>query len=240
MAEDVDDRRLLGDPDRIVQRQDQHAGRQPDRRRHGGDRGEQRHHGGQVAVRGDVVLGEVHPLVALRPRPRPLGQRGVVDSRMPDRRARRVLAAEEHAVPHGALSAAGALLEVGADSRGALLGARVGDLDELERVSFVIGEVDPAPPGEHALVDLVYVAEEPHPLRLELGLLGATSSTRNATCWAPTAFCGSGAAIGDGGGGTRVARGSCRRARATPAAARRLERRPPGRAPGRRRTGSAR
>ena len=53
----------------------------------------------------------------------------------------------------------------------ALVRVVVRDLDELERVAVRILEVDPAPAGEHALVDDVDVAEELDALGLELGLL---------------------------------------------------------------------
>ena len=54
----------------------------------------------------------------------------------------------------------------------ALVRVVVRHLDELERVAVRILEVDPAPAGEHALVDDVDVAEELDALGLELGLLG--------------------------------------------------------------------
>jgi hypothetical protein len=63
-GEQVGDRGVLGQPQRVVQRGEQHRGAQPDAPRagaQGGDHGEQR---GQVAVVDQVVLGQPHGVEA--------------------------------------------------------------------------------------------------------------------------------------------------------------------------------
>jgi hypothetical protein len=82
---------------------------------------------------------------------------------------------------------AGFRREVGGDALGALLGLRVGDLDQLEDDAEGVAEVDPAPAGENALVDDVDLAEELDP------------ASWRARCWAPKPFWGSGLSFGAGG-----------------------------------------
>jgi hypothetical protein len=55
----VDDRRVLGQPERVVQRREDDAGSELDPFGHGGERGEHREQRREVAVRGTVVF--AHP-----------------------------------------------------------------------------------------------------------------------------------------------------------------------------------
>ena len=85
----------------------------------------------------------------------------------PTTRARRG-AGSRHAASFGAPD--GLLGEVRRDARATRVRSGVGDLDELEGDAVRVVEVDPAPPGEHALVDHVGGGEELDARRLEIGL----------------------------------------------------------------------
>ena len=73
-GQDVHGGRVLGHPQRVVQREQQHVRPQPDHRRPGGRRGQQRELGRVVLVLGEVVLGQ--PPAA---EPQLLTQHGLVE-----------------------------------------------------------------------------------------------------------------------------------------------------------------
>ena len=75
----VEHRDLLGDPDRVVQRQDRRADHEPRVRRPREDRRADRQRGRHPAVVDAVVLGEHERVEAVRVGPRELFERGRVD-----------------------------------------------------------------------------------------------------------------------------------------------------------------